>query len=894
MSITEGTQPAAKTWTVGWTGGQTTTSFTPESGALLVALVSADSSPTNAGTTGSVTDSLSGTWTLLKRQNAQNGTVGGIVEVWCRDSPGAALTVTATGSASTANGGQLVVRTLIGAAPAAQQNGATGGALLDVGTVQLSVAAGTGNMIYGGAFNWTSAAAMTVLANTTSINAFADATNGDNWAAFKSSGDTAGTATYGYSTSTQGQIAAAEIKAAAPGGTPTAVPAQPGRTWRRQFKHRQTRLPDTSIFTPATLTSTLDLISGNGTAPTTANSNISVAANNAAPTMFASTDIGPPHAGTTVTKYTMSVATSALVAWDTVKWTAIPSGLTVYNRFYLYLSALPGATVGLTVMMDGALAASSSVRLQPGGQIQAFATTSVSLGAMSTAIPVGRWVRVETKTFMNATVGNITINLFLLPESTVADEVFVSSNGNTLNAQTVIQRVGLGNIGAGTTATHYFADAAWSNVNYLGPIGGPPPWYPAVRFGHRATVSLRLLHRAAPTVVQPQDLTPTNPAITQLTPGRAAKVARTARRDTTTGPPLDQSVPVPGVAGRARRPLRRRPVVAVAVPGQQAAPVNPPIAQTVTRALRRWGLRRAGHPVNVVPGQQAAPVNPSITQLTVGRLRLTGRINRRAQVATPVAPQGTVPWVQPRRGLYRFRRRPQAVAPVPAQQAAPTNPPITQLGSLWAKRWGLRRYGRVANPTPAQQAAPVNPAITALTAVRARVGARALRRGKVANPTPAQQATATAPPLTQLTAVRGRAVVHGAPRRTQAAAPPIPQATPPTVTTERRGLLRVRRARPRVAVQPPPQAVPPIQVEHRPLRLRRMLRRLGFPIQGGTAPASTAVSAIGSLGGTATDLGSVSGSDGTGAGSGSAGFGGVTGSDETGQTGGSGMTGSAQ
>jgi hypothetical protein len=364
-------------------------------------------------------------------------------------------------------------------------------------------------------------------------------------------------------------------------------------------------------------------------------------------------------------------------------------------------------------------------------------------------------------------------------------------------------------------------------------------------------------------------------------------------------------------------------------PNQTTPVVNPPISQTVTAALRRWGLRRDGTSVTPVPVQVAAPTNPSITQVTSGRVRRIGVLLRRPGAATPTVQQGVVLPVQPRRAGFRFRRRPQAVAPVPVQvaapvnptttqygslwvkrwglrrygrvsnptpgqQTAPTNPPITQLGSLWAKRWGLRRYGRVANPTPAQQTAPTNPAITALTAVRARVGARALRRGKVSNPTPAQQAAVTAPPLTQLTAVRGRAVVHGAPRRPQAAAPPIPQATPPTVTTERRGLLRVRRARPRVAVQPPPQAAPPIQMEHRPPRLRRMLRRLGFPIQGGTAPTSTAVSTIGSLGATATDLGSVTGPDGTGAGGGSVGLGGVAGADETGQTGGSGMTGSAQ
>lgn len=217
MSITEGTQPVAKTWTGAWTTAQTTASFTPESGALLVALLSGDGSA--AGCTGSITDSLSGSWTLLKRQNTNVGTVNGTCEVWVRDSPGASLTVSATNTANGANGGQLVVRTLIGAEVTANQNGATNGGSFDPAAIQVSVTAGNGNKIYGAAFNFANSTIMTLLGNSSAVNQFSDTTNGDTWEAFKSSGDTAGTATYGYSTSTSGFIAAVEIKAAA-GGPP--------------------------------------------------------------------------------------------------------------------------------------------------------------------------------------------------------------------------------------------------------------------------------------------------------------------------------------------------------------------------------------------------------------------------------------------------------------------------------------------------------------------------------------------------------------------------------------------------------------------------------------------------------------------------------------------------
>lgn len=234
MSITEGTQPVAKTWTGAWTSGtpQTTAAFVPESGALLVALVSGDTPASGTIGTASITDSLSGTWTMLRRQNTQaGGVVGGTAEVWIRDSPNTSMTVTATQATGTAaNGGQLTVRTLIGALATASQTGAVNGITTNSAAVQVSVTAGTGNKIYGAALNWTASTAMTVLANTTAITAVVDATNGDNWAAFKSSGDTAGTATYGYSTSTQAQFAAVEILASAAAAAPVPDLAMGPRT----------------------------------------------------------------------------------------------------------------------------------------------------------------------------------------------------------------------------------------------------------------------------------------------------------------------------------------------------------------------------------------------------------------------------------------------------------------------------------------------------------------------------------------------------------------------------------------------------------------------------------------------------------------------------------------
>jgi hypothetical protein len=224
VAITEdtGNQPTPLGISTAWTGTNlTSAAFSPQANTLIVALVSGAGNASSA-TTATVTDSLAGTWTLLKREGTADA-IGCTVEVWCRyvaSAPGS-MTVKAVGNAQATPGAQLTVRCLLGAS--STQAGATASKTNPTAaTVQQSITAGTGSWVYGAAFNWTGSTAMTVLANTTAILAFVDGTNGDNWASCKSTAATAGTATYGYSTSTQGKIALVEIQAS--GGAPALPP----------------------------------------------------------------------------------------------------------------------------------------------------------------------------------------------------------------------------------------------------------------------------------------------------------------------------------------------------------------------------------------------------------------------------------------------------------------------------------------------------------------------------------------------------------------------------------------------------------------------------------------------------------------------------------------------
>jgi hypothetical protein len=265
VAITEGTQPTP----VHPTGTTATTgAFTPEANSLLVALVAADGTST-ATTTASLSDSLSGSWTLLKRQNSINsgapGDLGGTAEVWIRDigSSPASMTVTASGWAS--NAGNLTVRTLIGALPVAQQTGATGGAgggsIAPTATVTPN---SDGSRIYGAALDYTTNATLTANAATTSIDQFVDGTNGDTWATFKGSADTAAGVgqTVGYTNGNAAyNIAAAEILAAATVGNdapqPMMAPPVIALPWLRAPWMRQQAINGVDVPSAQTFTQSL-------------------------------------------------------------------------------------------------------------------------------------------------------------------------------------------------------------------------------------------------------------------------------------------------------------------------------------------------------------------------------------------------------------------------------------------------------------------------------------------------------------------------------------------------------------------------------------------------------------------------------------------------------------
>ena len=196
----------------------TTASFSPQAATLLVALP-AVLGPNFATTTVTVTDSLSGTWTLLKRQNTNTTGIGGSSEIWVRYLVGApgAMTVSASWTPNGDPGGNLVVRSLLGAS--STQTGATGGTGgATVAPTATLTPTQLGSWVYGASMDWTANPSMTANANTSLIDQFIDATNGDTYAIFKGATSVSSlvSTAYGFTNANAGfNTAAAEILPAA-------------------------------------------------------------------------------------------------------------------------------------------------------------------------------------------------------------------------------------------------------------------------------------------------------------------------------------------------------------------------------------------------------------------------------------------------------------------------------------------------------------------------------------------------------------------------------------------------------------------------------------------------------------------------------------------------------
>lgn len=197
----------------GNTATVSTSAFTPAAGCLLVAFCAQGNGVAGTASLGTLTDSVSGTWTRLSGFGDNNG----VAEIWVKDAgpAPASQTVTYDPGGAGASGTTLIVKQYSNAATAAAQTGptATTGSGATAYTVSLATTK-VGSIVAGSIGRAADTQTLVAQAGTTIIGQF-NGSSGDTAGAFRSSQPTTtpGTATYGFTNTPSGtqHLAVVEI-----------------------------------------------------------------------------------------------------------------------------------------------------------------------------------------------------------------------------------------------------------------------------------------------------------------------------------------------------------------------------------------------------------------------------------------------------------------------------------------------------------------------------------------------------------------------------------------------------------------------------------------------------------------------------------------------------------
>ena len=184
--------------------------------------------------------------------------------------------------------------------------------------------------------------------------------------------------------------------------------------------------------------------------------------------------VDDPEAGTlgSATAKSYRFSTGATSGLARVQWNTLGSQSQVWFRFYLYITALPAATIRLCNGDQGSTSCAVVVLLTTGKlQIRTGSAGAQTLTSTNT-VPLSQWIRVEGFFIGDPANGQVELSVFLTPDSTVPTEVTTSGpNTDTFGAMNHF------NFGVSTNtanvAPYWEDDVGFSNLGYLGPATPP-------------------------------------------------------------------------------------------------------------------------------------------------------------------------------------------------------------------------------------------------------------------------------------------------------------------------------------------------------------------------------------------------------------------------------------
>lgn len=217
------------------------------------------------------------------------------------------------------------------------------------------------------------------------------------------------------------------------------------------------------------VTNSFEGITPSGTTITTGNSG------GASGTAFDTVTIG---AGATLTSSNVQAEQGSLSAAVTpaasqavyMEWSTALGTLTEeWGRCYVYLTALPAASIRLYAARNGAGAA-GSIGFGTAGKIQTFDASNTSVGTGTSVLGLNQWVRYEWHILHSATVGMIEVKLFNSAESGSPTETVTTASTINTSAQATAYRIGQ-TVSTATPSGLFYTDSFEVNsTGYPGPL----------------------------------------------------------------------------------------------------------------------------------------------------------------------------------------------------------------------------------------------------------------------------------------------------------------------------------------------------------------------------------------------------------------------------------------
>lgn len=164
-----------------------------------------------------------------------------------------------------------------------------------------------------------------------------------------------------------------------------------------------------------------------------------------------------------------ATSTTANLNWTT----SVGTQSQIWFRTYLFATANPAAII----RMFAAITTSTlcgAVLITTTGALRWVNTAGTTILTTTNTIPLNAWCRVEGFLIGSATVGQVELKLFKVPDSIVATEILTSTANQNTNASPNDYRFG---ISAATTnaGPYWLDDMALSTTGYLG-----TSFYPAI------------------------------------------------------------------------------------------------------------------------------------------------------------------------------------------------------------------------------------------------------------------------------------------------------------------------------------------------------------------------------------------------------------------------------